>query len=65
MTMSTTQEEPDKVAQPTNETSVPDTGAQDTAEATTSSDATPPKPSLCGVCNVNPPKYKCPRCYLP
>lgn len=24
-----------------------------------------PKPSLCGVCNVNPPKYKCPRCYLP
>lgn len=21
--------------------------------------------SLCGVCNVNAPKYKCPRCYLP
>ncbi|KAH7156123.1 hypothetical protein EDB81DRAFT_603482, partial [Dactylonectria macrodidyma] len=24
-----------------------------------------PKASLCGVCHVNPPKYKCPRCYLP
>ncbi|KAK7415834.1 hypothetical protein QQX98_005616 [Neonectria punicea] len=24
-----------------------------------------PTPSLCGVCNVNAPKYKCPRCYLP
>ncbi|KAH7273805.1 hypothetical protein MRS44_001316 [Fusarium solani] len=63
--MSTTQEEPDKAVQPTNETPVPDTGAQDAPEATTGSDATPPKPSLCGVCNVNPPKYKCPRCYLP
>ncbi|KAH7321038.1 hypothetical protein B0I35DRAFT_477564 [Stachybotrys elegans] len=20
---------------------------------------------VCGVCNTNPPKYKCPRCYLP
>ncbi|EEU47997.1 uncharacterized protein NECHADRAFT_75134 [Fusarium vanettenii 77-13-4] len=53
--MSTTQEESDKAAQPTNETLVPDAGAQDAAEATASSDATPPKPSLCGVCNVNPP----------
>lgn len=27
---------------------------------------TPPvKRALCGVCNENPPKYKCPRCYLP
>ncbi|RSM18780.1 hypothetical protein CDV31_002298 [Fusarium ambrosium] len=63
--MSTTQEELDQAAQPANETSVPVAGAQDAAGATTSSDATPPKPSLCGVCNVNPPKYKCPRCYLP
>ena len=23
------------------------------------------KKALCGVCNVNTPKYKCPRCYLP
>lgn len=31
-------------------------------------DGTPavaPKASLCGVCHVNAPKYKCPRCYLP
>ncbi|GKT99677.1 hit zinc finger protein [Fusarium langsethiae] len=26
---------------------------------------TTPNPSLCGVCNTNPPKYKCPRCRLP
>ncbi|KAF5678514.1 zinc finger domain-containing protein [Fusarium circinatum] len=26
---------------------------------------TKPDPSLCGVCEVNPPKYKCPRCRLP
>ncbi|CAM1504140.1 Fc.00g017310.m01.CDS01 [Cosmosporella sp. VM-42] len=24
-----------------------------------------PKAAVCGVCNVNAPKYKCPRCYLP
>ncbi|KAI5462210.1 hypothetical protein BGZ63DRAFT_485681 [Mariannaea sp. PMI_226] len=24
-----------------------------------------PTISTCGVCSVNPPKYKCPRCYLP
>ncbi|KAK0386413.1 hypothetical protein NLU13_6250 [Sarocladium strictum] len=23
------------------------------------------KPATCGVCNTNPPKYKCPRCYMP
>ncbi len=23
------------------------------------------KAATCGVCNTEPPKYKCPRCYLP
>ncbi|KAL6919442.1 hypothetical protein ACHAP8_002777 [Fusarium lateritium] len=26
---------------------------------------TTPIPSLCSICNTNPPKYKCPRCRLP
>ncbi|KAG8674708.1 hypothetical protein FPOAC2_00742 [Fusarium poae] len=26
---------------------------------------TTPNPSLCSICNTNPPKYKCPRCRLP
>ncbi|KAI9158382.1 Zinc finger HIT domain-containing protein [Paramyrothecium foliicola] len=36
--------------------------AQDTANATGTPAASA---SLCGVCHLNPPKYKCPRCYLP
>lgn len=27
--------------------------------------STAPKKILCGVCSLNEPKYKCPRCYLP
>ncbi|KAM0440784.1 hypothetical protein ACHAPT_000085 [Fusarium lateritium] len=63
--MSTNQDEPDQAAQPASETSGLDAGAQNAVEAASSSNATQPKPSLCGVCNVNLPKYKCPRCYLP
>ncbi|KAH6900088.1 hypothetical protein B0T10DRAFT_554634 [Thelonectria olida] len=36
-----------------------------TVEADDSAPATKPKGSICGVCNVNASKYKCPRCYLP
>ncbi|KAF4460847.1 zinc finger domain-containing [Fusarium albosuccineum] len=69
--MSATTEEPDQTAQPANED--PEQMRQEQAsteavEAEGDGDATPAatsKPSLCGVCNVNPPKYKCPRCYLP
>lgn len=25
----------------------------------------PPGVKLCGVCNTNPSKYKCPRCFMP
>ncbi|KAF5658084.1 zinc finger HIT domain-containing protein [Fusarium denticulatum] len=42
---------------------------EDTATPTEAKDGdnatTKPDPSLCGVCEVNPPKYKCPRCRLP
>ncbi|KAF5548373.1 zinc finger domain-containing protein [Fusarium phyllophilum] len=42
---------------------------EDTATPTEEQDGdnatTKPDPSLCGVCEVNPPKYKCPRCRLP
>ncbi|RGP79690.1 zinc finger hit domain-containing 3 [Fusarium longipes] len=37
---------------------------EDVDKSTTTTTSTP-KPSLCGVCNTNPPKYKCPRCRLP
>lgn len=42
---------------------------EDTATPTEARDGdnatTKPDPSLCGICEVNPPKYKCPRCRLP
>jgi hypothetical protein len=33
---------------------------QDEEDSSTVKPAAP----LCGVCNANPPKYKCPRCYM-
>ncbi|KAM0340692.1 hypothetical protein ACHAPU_010364 [Fusarium lateritium] len=48
---------PEEASAPTNHVS-----AQDGDSTTT---ITPANPSLCGVCDVNPPKYKCPRCRLP
>jgi len=52
----------DLPAQHPEDTTTPTTqvGAKDGDNATTK-----PEPSLCGVCDVNPPKYKCPRCRLP
>ncbi|KAF4341732.1 zinc finger domain protein [Fusarium beomiforme] len=52
---------------------IDDLPAQQPADATTPTTkvgakdnaTTKPDPSLCGVCNMNPPKYKCPRCRLP
>ncbi|KAF7562715.1 hypothetical protein G7046_g1417 [Stylonectria norvegica] len=38
----------------------PQSQASDSGATTTAA-----KTSLCGVCNVNTSKYKCPRCYLP
>ncbi|CAI4212545.1 unnamed protein product [Parascedosporium putredinis] len=34
-------------------------------ESTESSNPKPAKSSICEVCNVNPGKYKCPRCRMP
>ncbi|KAF5645013.1 zinc finger HIT domain protein [Fusarium sp. NRRL 25303] len=52
----------DLPAQHPEDTTTPTTQA----EAKDGDDATTkPDPSLCGVCEVNPPKYKCPRCRLP
>ncbi|KAG5663661.1 hypothetical protein KAF25_006246 [Fusarium avenaceum] len=59
--MSESQEKVELSAQQPEETSAPIDPAQ-----TQDGDATTPaNPSLCGVCNVDPPKYKCPRCRLP
>ncbi|KAM5355600.1 hypothetical protein ACJ41O_002246 [Fusarium nematophilum] len=65
--MSAAQDEPDQAAQLENDTSQPIDQAQAAApvEDDDATAAPMPKPSLCGVCNANPPKYKCPRCYLP
>ncbi|KAF4967283.1 hypothetical protein FSARC_5113 [Fusarium sarcochroum] len=59
--MSEPREQPDTSTQ--QEASTPTDQAQ--PEAQDGDATTAPEPSLCGVCNVNPPKYKCPRCRLP
>ncbi|KAK7228972.1 hypothetical protein V2G26_001142 [Clonostachys chloroleuca] len=41
----------------------PHSGTQEDSEAPTA--APPHDVRLCGICEENPSKYKCPRCYLP
>lgn len=53
--------------QPTEENPVAQTDAAG-QEDTLPTDAAEPKASksnVCGVCNENPGKYKCPRCRMP
>ncbi|KAF4984624.1 hypothetical protein FZEAL_200 [Fusarium zealandicum] len=67
--MSEAPDEKAQSAQSENEGSGSIAEAQPPVDAVQGEDnATPaatPQLSLCGVCNVNPPKYKCPRCRLP
>jgi len=60
--MSEIQEKPDAPTQQEEEAPAPTNQAQsEDGDKPTSA----PDPALCGVCNTNPPKYKCPRCRLP
>ncbi|KAM0204233.1 hypothetical protein ACHAPA_009332 [Fusarium lateritium] len=62
--MSESQEKVESSAQQPEEASAPVDPAQ-TQDGDATTTTTTANPSLCGVCNVDPPKYKCPRCRLP
>lgn len=57
------------MSEPQGKDELPAQHPEDTATPTEAKDGdnatTKPDPSLCGICEVNPPKYKCPRCRLP
>jgi hypothetical protein len=57
------------MSEPQGKDELPAQHPEDTATPTEAKDGDnatmKPDPSLCGICEVNPPKYKCPRCRLP
>jgi hypothetical protein len=62
--MSEQQEKPDAPSLQSEEAPAP-TNQAHTEDGDKPTTTKTPNPSLCGICNTNPPKYKCPRCRLP